>query len=84
MTNASKPQPNPKQGKQVVIDVVLADIRERAEMGKQKYGTYLETHNGRDALWDAYQEALDLVMYLRQAILEAETARRPSSGAGGF
>lgn len=27
-------------------------------------------HNGRDALVDAYQEALDLTMYLRQAIEE--------------
>jgi len=38
----------------------------------QKYGTYLQTHNGRDALWDAYQEAMDLCMYLRQAILERD------------
>jgi len=35
-----------------------------------KYHTYLLTHNGRDALIDAYQEALDLAMYLRQAIEE--------------
>jgi hypothetical protein len=28
------------------------------------------TNNGRDSLMDAYQEALDLVMYLRQAIEE--------------
>jgi hypothetical protein len=27
-------------------------------------------HNGRDALKDAYEEALDLVMYLRQAMAE--------------
>jgi len=72
MSNASKYQPNPKQGNQVVVDVVLADIRERAETGKQKYGTYLQANNGRNALWDAYQEAIDLVMYLRQRIIEEE------------
>ena len=72
MSKASEYQPDPKQGEQVVVDVVLADIRERAETGKRKYGTYLETNNGRNALWDAYQEAIDLVMYLRQALLEQE------------
>lgn len=72
MTKASDYQPDPKQGEKIVVDVVLSDIRERAETGKRKYGTYLETHNGRNALWDAYQEAIDLVMYLRQAILEQE------------
>jgi len=72
-TNASIYQPDPKRnGGEIVINVVVADLQERAETGKEKYGWYLETHNGRDALWDAYQEALDLVMYLRQAILERE------------
>jgi len=77
MSKASENQPNPKQGEQVVVDVVLADIRERAEAGKRKYGTYLETNNGRNPLWDAYQEAIDLVMYLRQALLEQERHLTP-------
>ncbi len=72
MSKASAYQPSPKPGEKIVVDVVLADIRERAETGKKKYGTYLQTDNGRDALWDAYQEAIDLVMYLRQALLEKE------------
>lgn len=41
-------------------------------MGLEKYGTKLEAFNGRDALMDAYQEAIDMVMYLRQAILERD------------
>ena len=77
MSKASEYQPDPKQGEQVVVDVVLADIRERAETGKRKYGTYLETNNGRNPLWDAYQEAIDLVMYLRQALLEQERHLTP-------
>ena len=72
MSKASESQPCPLIGNQIVVDIVLSDIRERAEMGKQKYGFYLQTNNGRDPLWDAYQEAIDLVMYLRQELLEKE------------
>ena len=71
-SKAATPQPPPHSGKLTVIDYVLADMAERAAAGVRKYGTHLQTHNGRDALWDAYQEALDLAMYLRQAILERE------------
>jgi len=67
--------PDPKPGKQVVLDQVLQDLRDRAEKGKKKYGTFLETFNGRSALMDAYQEALDLVMYLRQLLMEEESVR---------
>lgn len=49
---------------------VDADMQERDRLGRERYGTPLQPHNGRDALVDAYQEALDLVVYLRQAIEE--------------
>jgi len=49
---------------------LLADMRARDALGRQKYGTALQAHNGRDVLRDAYEEALDLVVYLRQAIAE--------------
>ena len=39
-------------------------------MGIEKYGTVLQPNNGRNALVDAYQEALDLAVYLRQRIEE--------------
>lgn len=45
---------------------VVADIEARKEIGLQRYGTLLQAFNGRDALLDAYQEALDLCQYLRQ------------------
>jgi len=32
----------------------------------------LVPHNGRDALRDAYEEALDLCQYLRQALYERD------------
>ena len=72
MSKAGTHQPHPKGRGKIVLDYVLRDLQERADVGKKKYGTYLRTNNGRSALWDAYQEALDLAMYLRQAILESE------------
>ncbi len=71
-SKAATPQPHPTTGKLTVLDYVLADLQERSNAGIQKYGTPLQTHNGRDAMWDAYQEALDLCVYLRQAILERD------------
>ena len=72
-SKAAQSQPDPTPGKQDVADLVLTDIQARVGLGLERYGTKLQTFNGRDALWDAYQEALDLVMYLRQAITERET-----------
>lgn len=69
-------QPAPEPGKVKVLDLVVQDLVDRAEAGKKKYGTYLETNNSRDALVDAYQEALDLCMYLRQAIEEREDGQK--------
>ena len=62
----------PHIGTTRVLDYVLADLKSRAEMGKQKYGHYLETNNGRNALQDAYEESLDMCMYLKQKLLEDE------------
>src|SRR5438094_7468373 len=55
-----------------VWDLVIQDMQARDAEGTRRYGTALRTHNGRDALVDAYQEALDLVVYLRQALVERE------------
>ena len=72
---AAVPQPPPEGEGVRVLDLVLQDLQDRAEAGRAKYGTYLRAHNGRDALMDAYQEALDLCMYLRQAIAERDGER---------
>jgi len=53
---------------------VIDDMQKRDVVGRERYGTPLQATNGRDALVDAYQEALDLVVYLRQAIEERELA----------
>ena len=51
-------------------ELVAADLAQRAAIGLAEYGTPLLPNNGRDALWDAYEEALDLACYLRQAVEE--------------
>jgi hypothetical protein len=68
-------QPPPKPGQDVVLFHVLQDIMGRAEKGLLTYGTLLETDNGRDALEDALDEAIDLVFYLKQAIMERQRER---------
>ncbi|MGL5774327.1 MAG: hypothetical protein ACRCYB_03150, partial [Aeromonas veronii] len=67
---ATAKQPAPSGSGNPILGMVLADLTNRALEGKEKYGEPLKAHNGRNALRDAYQEALDLAMYLRQAIEE--------------
>lgn len=59
-------------GEPDIQSLVIADIGARREVGIQRYGTALQPFNGRDALRDAYEEALDLTMYLRQCIEERD------------
>lgn len=63
-------QPAPKPGRLPVQEIMILAIQERRAYGKRKYGRILETDNGRDALKDAWEEALDLFTYLTQARLE--------------
>ena len=71
---ATAKQSAPKGSGNPILGMVLADLTNRALEGKEKYGEPLKAHNGRNALWDAYQEALDLAMYLRQLIQEQQDA----------
>ena len=68
---AIKDQPPPTPNSSTpIVDLVMQDLLERKSVGILRYGTPLQAHNGRDALVDAYQEALDLCIYLRQVIEE--------------
>ena len=66
-------QPAPDGGRGNVQALVRADLEERERVGVERYGTPLRLFNGRDALVDAYQEAMDLTVYLRQAIAERDS-----------
>lgn len=63
-------QPLPVPGTVSVQDALIRAIEQRRDMGVRKYGRPLEAHNGRDALLDAWQEAVDLAAYLTQMRLE--------------
>lgn len=66
-------QPAPvANDKPATWDLVMTDMQDRDGEGRRKYGVPLQPHNGRDSLVDAYQEALDLVVYLRNAIFERD------------
>lgn len=62
-----RPTPN---GSVHIHDLVSQDHQDRKALGTERYGTPLQADNGRDALRDAYEESLDLSVYLRQAMEE--------------
>ena len=49
-------------------EYVKEDIDKRNEMGKAKYGVTLNATTEEDMLQHAYEEALDLVVYLKTEI----------------
>ncbi len=68
-----QPPPQPSAGDCWLL--VIADMKARRLHGIEEYGVPVQPHNGRDPLVDAYQEALDMCVYLRQAIEERRGAR---------
>ena len=66
------PVQNDREQRPAVWDMVLADMKARDEVGRARYGVRLRVYDGRDTLVDAYQEALDLTVYLRKAIAERD------------
>lgn len=69
------PQPLPAMGDgRDVMRELIGIVERRRSVGIRKYGRTLEPGNGRDALIDARDEAVDLAAYLTQAILERDGA----------
>lgn len=68
---AEQPAPIPNDHP-AVWPLVMVDMATRDKTGRERYGVPLQPHNGRDALRDAYEEALDLAVYLRSAIYERD------------
>ena len=77
--DATTHEPPPKASEGDVWIKVIDDMKARRQMGIEKYGTPLQPHNGRNALVDAYQEVLDLAVYLKQKIIESQLS--PKQGA---
>lgn len=57
-----------------IRDQMIADMQERDRFGLAKYKTRLQPFNTRNPVIDAYQESLDLCVYLRQALFEHDRA----------
>lgn len=51
---------------------VIEELEARKEFGLNKYGTLLQANNGRNAVRDALDEALDLAVYVKQIVTEAK------------
>ncbi len=71
---AEQPMPTPN-GTTPIWELVKADMDERDRLGIERYGTTLQANNGRDSLLDAYHEALDLCVYLRQHMVERDALK---------
>jgi hypothetical protein len=56
----------------ILQELVMQDMAKRLELGIERYGTGLQADNGRDMLQDAYEEALDLCVYLRGMMYERD------------
>ena len=70
---ANHQQPAPaKNSNPALWGLVMSDMADRDSFGLSKYKVRLQANNGRDFLADAYQEALDLTVYLRGAIYERD------------
>lgn len=59
---------------QAAVEATVKDMQDRDQVGLERYGTRLQPYNGRDSLVDAYQEALDLCVYLRTVLYELHEA----------
>lgn len=71
----AQPLPTPNDHP-AIHGLVQADLDQRLAYGVAKYGIALQPHNGRDTLRDAYEEALDLAVYLRSLIYERDHPTR--------
>jgi hypothetical protein len=71
MVNSEQPDPQAND-LPAVWSLVMSDMHQRDMVGRQRYGIPLQPHNGRDTLRDAYEEALDLAVYLRSVIYERD------------
>lgn len=69
------PQPDPEPNDSTpVVDQLQDYLDARKALGIERYGVPLQAHNGRDALVDAFEEAVDLCVYLGQVLIERDGA----------
>lgn len=75
-------QPLPQGQGPNITPLVIEDLKGREQRGIETYGESLKAFNGRSALQDAYEEALDLAQYLKQRLIEEASVESPTSREG--
>lgn len=66
-------QPNPiPNDSRPLWELVIEDMKERDQVGRERYGTPLQVGNGRNPAQDAYEESLDQTVYLKQLVIERQ------------
>lgn len=71
VTSTSTAQPPPQDSEHPAVwPQVIADMEERHRFGMAKYGKPLRPFDGRKPLSDAYEEVLDMAVYLRKRMAE--------------
>ena len=69
-------QPDPiRNDSQYLWPQVVRDMMTRDMIGAERYSTRLQALNGRDMAQDAYEEALDMSVYLKGVCVEMEALR---------
>lgn len=59
----------------IILDGVILDLQYRATIGFKKYGRYLHENEADNMLQHAYEEALDLAMYLKTELARKQQER---------
>lgn len=62
----------------IPVFLVREDMESRHQYGLKKYGEEMQPFDGNDMLREAYQEAIDMVVYWRQLILERDHSTDPN------
>jgi hypothetical protein len=65
-----QPLPEVREGGGFIQDLVIEDIEARKAVGISRYGTPLQSFNGRNVDQDLYEELIDATTYLRQRLVE--------------
>lgn len=56
----------------LIFPELIKDLEKRNKKGWLTYGKAMTTEDGRNGLQDAYEEAIDLAVYLKKQLLEQE------------
>jgi hypothetical protein len=73
-------QPLPKPGQQCVQDLIIEEMQESKRVGMERYGSTLQTFNGRRTIQDVAEEVRDLHVYLKQVEAEGQANRETLIG----